>query len=86
MLISVKINTYNKAFVLAAVVAGFSGALLLEYHKRDPLQLFVTEDTLGHTLYNITITIVVAALAAYASLWTARFLFGYGKSDLVRRQ
>jgi len=83
MLINVKYNTYNNAFIVAAILAGISGGLLLEYHKRDPLNLYLTENKLQHKLYNITITLVGATLTAYLALWTMRLLFAYGDSELA---
>ena len=83
MLINVNFDSYNKAFIVSAILAGISGGLLLEYHKRDPLKLYLAETKLQHKLRNIAITLTAAVLTAYLALWIGRLLFGYGDSELV---
>ena len=76
-------NTYNKAFMINAMIAGISAGLLLEYKDRDPLRLYREEKKGTDKLYNVGITILVGVVVAYVSYWAMRIIAGFGDSTLV---
>ena len=76
-------DTYNKAFMINALIAGISAGLLLEYKDRDPLHLYRDEKTQHDAFYNVFLTVVVGIAVTFLSYWVMRIMVGFGDSTLV---
>ena len=82
----IKENTYPKAFFSAALLAGITTGLVLEYRNVDPLNTYFGDrDRPKHasqTFLNLLQTSVVAFLATLLTLWLLKSLFGMGQAML----
>jgi hypothetical protein len=77
-------NTYHKAFIINAFTAGAAAAILVEYHRRDPFNLYRTEKKSTDIAFNVFITLIIAVIITYISFWICLIVFGFGDSLLVK--
>ena len=84
LLFPIRENTYNNAFIYAAVVVGLTTGLTLEYRLKDPFKWYdavaraeVDKDV---TTWNVLQTAIAACLLTYFILWSLRMLFGLGET------
>ena len=78
-------NTYHKAFFLAAFISALAAGLVIEIHDRNSFNIYhKPEKSNKDTIYNVCVTVLITGIIAFLAYWFARFLFGYGKSTLVK--